>query len=70
MAIPRVLATELLKHRIKHKGKYGEGKRVYIIFWVNFKTGKIEDSLTHPGLKADKFMHYKTSKEYEDFIIV
>ena len=41
MAIPKVLATHLLKHRIRHRGKNGEGNRVYIIFWVNFKTGEI-----------------------------
>ena len=69
MGLPKVLATHLLKHRIKHKGKNGDN-RVYIIFWVNFKTGEIDTSVTHSNLTCDKFLCYETNKHYEEYTII
>jgi hypothetical protein len=69
MPLPRVLATDLLKHRAIHKAKNG-GKRVYLIFWVNFRTGEIIDSLTHSNLTCDKFLCYETNKHYEEYTII
>jgi len=68
MPLPRVLATDLLKHRAIHRAKNG-GKKVYIIFWVNFRTGEIIDSITHSNLTCDKFLSDKTNIECEEFTI-
>lgn len=64
----KVSSKDLLKHRAKHRKKSKE--RVYIIFWVNFRTGEIMDSLTHSNLKEDKFLSNKTNLHCEDFILI
>jgi len=70
MAIPKVLLKDILKHRIKQRKKHGKDKRIYIIFWVDFRTGKIIDSFTHSNLKCDKFLSNTTNNQCEDYIII
>ena len=64
----KVLATHLLKHRIKYRKT--SNQRVYIIFWVDFKTGEIKDSFTHSNLDRDMFLCNKTNREYVDYEII